>query len=132
MASLVATTVVTSSRSVVVEPRRRHARLVLLPNCVREWPLHYEDNGTERHALGSVAVGANAWWSAALTIPARDDPSDAAFIRFERHGERPASYLGDVVEEVSVPRSELDAIVLLLAGVVDQARRDGLLTSLRS
>lgn len=132
MPSLVATTVVTPFRPVVVGSRCRGARVDRSPGRVREWPLHYEDNGTERQALGSVAVGANGWWSVSLTVPARDDPSDAAFLRLERHGERPAGYLGGLVEEISVPRSELDAIVMLLGGVVDQARRDGLLTSLPS
>jgi hypothetical protein len=98
---------------------------------VREWPLRYEDEGSEGLSLGSVSVGAQAWWSVALSVPEGGGGSadDVLFVRFERHGAHPAGYRGSVEASLSLPRSEIDAIVMLLAGIVDQARRDGVLSA---
>jgi hypothetical protein len=74
-------------------------------------------------------VGTEAWWSVALSVPDSqgDSGDDALFVRFERHGAHPAGYRGSIEAQLSVPRSEIDAIVVLLAGIVDQARRNGAL-----
>jgi hypothetical protein len=98
---------------------------------VREQSLRYEEEGSERLSLGSVSVGTDAWWSVALSVPdsAADPNDDALFVRFERHGAQPTGYRGSIEAQLSVPRSEIDAIVMLLAGVVDQARRNGVLPS---
>jgi hypothetical protein len=74
-------------------------------------------------------VQADAWWSVALSVPHDETGTadDALFVRLERHGTRPAGYRGSVDTELTLPRSEIDAIVMLLAGVVEQARRDGVL-----
>jgi len=96
---------------------------------VREWPPRYEDEGSERIARGSVSVGAEAWWSVALSIPDGSGGSlaDTVFLRLQRHGAHPPDYRGDVVGELTLPRTEVDAIAALLAGVVEQARRNGVL-----
>lgn len=89
----------------------------------------YEDEGSERRSLGAVSVGANAWWSASLTVPAGESGADGdiVFLRFERHGAQPAGYRGGTQADLSVPRSEVDAFVTLLGGLVDQARHDAVL-----
>jgi hypothetical protein len=93
--------------------------------------LDYEDEGSERLSLGSVAVEDGSWWSAALTVPEGDAHSGRGrgtlFLRLARHGSPPSDYRGEVEMELSVPGAEADAVVALLAGVVDQARRDGVL-----
>lgn len=91
----------------------------------------YEDEGSERRSLGAVSVGAGAWWSASLTVPADEPSSDAeaVFLRVERRGAQPVRYRGGTQADFSVPRSEIDAFVRLLAGLVEQARRDGVLAS---
>jgi hypothetical protein len=91
--------------------------------------LRYEDEGSERCSLGAVAVDVGAWWSAALSVPAADARAEdgTLFLRLERHGPVPASYRGDVEAEVTLPAAEVDAVLALLSGVVDQARQDGVL-----
>jgi hypothetical protein len=112
---------------VAVRVSRRHWHIG--PLRVREWPLQYQDEGSERLSLGSVSVGAEAWWSVALSVPDGEGgaAADTIFVRFERHGSHPSGYRGSVEAELSLPRAEVDAIVTLLAGVVDQARRDSVL-----
>jgi hypothetical protein len=91
--------------------------------------LDYEDEGSERLSLGSVALDAESWWSAALSVPGSDMGSgdDALFVRLERHGSLPDGYRGSVEAELSLPGSEIDSVVTLLRGIVDQARQDGVL-----
>jgi hypothetical protein len=50
----------------------------------------------------------------------------------ERHGQMPAGQRGITDAELVLPASEVSAIVALLAGVVDQARRDGVLPAQRA
>ena len=86
---------------------------------VREWPLRYEDEGSERVSMGSVSVGTEAWWSVALSVPDGNGGSlaETVFLRFERHGAQPSDYRGGVVGELTLPRMEVDAIAVLLGGV---------------
>ena len=86
----------------------------------------YEPEGSERRALGSVSVAGGAWWSVTLTAPMSD--GDTVLLTVERHGAMPAGCRAESDDvEIFVPAGELDAIVALLAGVVAQARRDGVL-----
>ena len=89
----------------------------------------YEDEGSERRSRGAVSVGAAAWWSASLTLPASESgvDGDVVFLHFKRHGETPAGYHGSTEVDFSVPRSEVDAFVTLLSGLVEQARQDAVL-----
>lgn len=86
----------------------------------------YEDDGSERTANGSVTVAANVHWTATLTVPIAD-PS-VTFVQIERRGPLPDSHLGSgETADFSLPSREVDAVLSLLAGVVAQARRDGVL-----
>lgn len=107
----------------VFRASRRSGRAQL---CVRERIREYEDEGNVRLSQGSLSVDAGAWWSVALSAP--DDTGDETlFVQLDRHGAVPAGYRGDVQVHLSVPRSELDVVVRLLAGVVEQARDNGVI-----
>jgi hypothetical protein len=96
---------------------------------VREGGDGYEAEGSERRSVGSIATGPGAWWSATLSAPVAD--GGVVFVQLERHGPRPAGYRGsEEAADFSVPAGEVDALLALLAGVVAQARRDGVLDAL--
>jgi hypothetical protein len=96
---------------------------------VREDPASYGIYDVERSELcarGSVAVSKDARWMAMLTVPIPDN--SVVFVQLERQGPLPEGYRGS--EEaacLSVPLSELGALVTLLAGVMAHARHDGVL-----
>lgn len=96
---------------------------------MREGPYRYENEGSEHRALGSVAVSAGAWWSVMLSVPADEVEAreGTVVVRCQRHGEARAGYRGDGLVELVLPRSEIGAVVTLLSGAAEQARRDGLL-----
>ena len=86
----------------------------------------YEAEGSERRALGSVSVTGDSHWNATLTVPMT---GGAAFVHVERRGALPPGYRGG--EEsclLTLPVGELDALLVLLRGVVDQARSDGVVS----
>jgi hypothetical protein len=86
----------------------------------------YESEGSERRSLGSVNVAADARWLASLTVPIAT--GDVVFVHVERRGALPAGYRGGKeAVAFSLPISEADALVDLLAGIVAQARQDGVL-----
>jgi hypothetical protein len=89
-------------------------------------PSRYDDEGSERSAIGSASVSADSWWRATLTVPL--PAADAVFMRIERRGPLPEGYRG--AEEsagFSLPILELDAVMTALTGVIAQAKRDGVL-----
>lgn len=98
------------------------------PAVVREWAPAYEDEGSTTQSRGAVTVSRDGWWSIALTVPIalRSAAEQPVLIRLERHG-APTPAAGGTAHEVVVPATEVDAVVALLAGVVEQARRDGVL-----
>jgi hypothetical protein len=90
-------------------------------------PGRYDDEGSERTAIGSASVSLDCWWRATLTVPL--PAADAVFMRIERRGPLPDGYRG--AEEsggFSLPVGELDAVMAALTGVIAQARRDGVLS----
>lgn len=97
----------------------------------RSTPFDYEDGGSERRSLGSVSVDAEAWWSAELTVPDGDvgRQGGTLFVRLKRHGVGLDGYLGATEIDVSLPEAEVDQVIALLTGLVDQARRDGVVSS---
>ena len=93
--------------------------------------LEYEAGGNERCVLGSVTTDAGSWWSVVLAVPGDTPAGNTLFVRLARHGPTPADYRGAIEAELSLPASEVDSVVVLLTGVIDQARRDGVLPTLR-
>ena len=86
----------------------------------------YEDEGSERRALGSVSVAEDARWSGTLTVPT--PRRGVMFVHFEREGILPAGYRGGEERAFfSAPVDEADALLTLLSGLVAQARRDAVL-----
>lgn len=86
----------------------------------------YEPEGSERRALGSIAIGPDAHWLATLTVPIPD--STVAFVQLERSGPLPLDYRGSgEAAHFSIPVAEFDALVALLTGVASQARQEGVL-----
>jgi hypothetical protein len=89
-------------------------------------PRRYEDEGSERTSTGAIYLTADSAWKAALSVPLPD--ADAVFLRIERTGRLPEGYRGsDESVGLSVPVAELDSVMAVLAGVIAQARRDGVL-----
>ncbi|NUO96085.1 MAG: hypothetical protein HOQ14_16505 [Gemmatimonadaceae bacterium] len=91
------------------------------PYRVSRW---YEDEGSERTSTGAINLTPDAAWRATLSVPLPG--ADAVFLRIERTGPLPDGYVG--AEEsagLSVPVKELDTVMALLAGVIAQARRHG-------
>jgi hypothetical protein len=87
----------------------------------------YDDEGSEKTARGSAIVTVDCRWTATLTLPL--PAADAVFVRLERQGPFPQGYRGAEESAVfSAPVAELDAVMDALAGVIAQARRDGVLT----
>jgi hypothetical protein len=76
-----------------------------------------------------VSLALGRWWSGKLTVPVAG-AADLVFLRIERHGEPPTGYGGDASADVSVPVAEIDDVLVLLLGLVAQARCDGVLPSL--
>lgn len=87
----------------------------------------YEPESSERRALGSVSISADAHWTATLTVPMA---GGVAFVDLERRGALPRGYRGgEERAQLALPVGEVDALVALLSGVVAHARRDGVLPS---
>lgn len=97
--------------------------------CVRETTPRYEDEGSVRESRGAVSVQRGAWWSAALDVPINHHgpADDRVQLRLERHGAAMAGQASEARVDLVIRLSELDAVVALVAGVVQQARRDGVL-----
>ena len=89
-------------------------------------PRRYEDEGSERTSTGAIYLTSHAAWKATLSVPLPD--ADAVFLRVERTGPLPDQYRGAEESAVlSIPVDELEAVLGVLAGVIAQARRDGVL-----
>lgn len=86
----------------------------------------YDAEGSERKSSGSVAVGAEAWWFASLTVPMSEE-GGFALLHVERRGVLPGGYRGDDGAAFSVPEAEVGAVLTALYGLVEQARQDGVL-----
>lgn len=86
----------------------------------------YESEGAEHQVLGSIPVNPEARWLAVLTVPIPD--SGTVFLSVKRRGPVPNGYRGGTDEiDVSFPVGETDAVVTLVARVIADARRVGVL-----
>lgn len=89
-------------------------------------PRGYEDEGSGRTSTGAIYLTSDSAWRATLSVPLPD--ADAVFLHIERTGRLPAGYRGaEESATLSVPVAELDSVMTVLAGVIAQARRDGVL-----
>ncbi|MGH7510691.1 MAG: hypothetical protein ACREMZ_14630 [Gemmatimonadales bacterium] len=88
----------------------------------------YEPEVSDRRATGAVSMGANGWWSADLAVAIRRD--DEILLTIRRYG---APGMADCDEGVDLclRPGDLDALPVLLSGVIAQARRDGVITDNR-
>lgn len=88
-------------------------------------PVRYEPEHSERQVSGSVEVAPGARWMARLAVPMTGDQSLLVII--EREGPLPPG--APAVDEVAlvIPPGEADAVVALLRGTVEHAKRDGVL-----
>jgi hypothetical protein len=85
----------------------------------------YEPGHSERQVSGSVAVGAESRWSAALAVAMTGDQS--VLVTIERNGPAPAGSPAVPNVTLVIPPGEVDALLTLLRGIVAHARGDGVL-----
>jgi hypothetical protein len=83
----------------------------------------YESEGSERVSRGSVTVPSGGRWSASLEVRMRDD--QGALLTINRSGPGTGPAPSDA--SLMIPPGEADALLILLAGLVKQARADGVL-----
>jgi hypothetical protein len=88
-------------------------------------PAGYEPEHGERQVSGSVKVASDVRWFGTLAVPLTGDQS--LLVTIERDGPvapgAPAVHNLDLV----IPPGEAEAVVTLLQGLVEQAKRDGVL-----
>ena len=106
------------------------ARAVVTRSRVRERTPRYEDEGSVRESRGAVTVGDGAWWAASLTAPIMEQGAHAGatiHVHLGRHGAGRMESRHESGADLLVQADELATVVTLLAGIVSQARRDGVL-----
>jgi hypothetical protein len=81
----------------------------------------YESETNVRRATGNVSVTNDVWWRGEVVVPMA---GERALITIERDPEG----TGPSDATLAVPFDEIDAVLTLLTGLVDQARRAGVLT----
>lgn len=87
--------------------------------------LTYEQEVSDRRATGSVSIGAGVWWSAQLAVAIRDDQK--ILLTVQRHGPPEQTTGPNESVDLFLRPADLDALPVLLTGVIAQARRDGIL-----
>jgi len=111
------------------EARRRSVTTVLLhrvsEHAAAKGHGMYEPEGSERVTRGSVSLADGGWWGAELSVGADDRVALLRLVRTGAGSDQPAH---DTQAELLFPVAEADALVALVAGVVQHARRDGGLT----
>jgi hypothetical protein len=115
------------ARSCVVRADSRWLWLLREPSVMPDGaPGPYESEGNERVSKGSITLPSGDSWFAKLVVPMNGEES--ALLTVWRDAAGPSL----VPDEASlvVPRGEADALLLLLQGLFDQARRDGVLPPL--
>jgi hypothetical protein len=88
-------------------------------------PAGYEPEHGERQVSGSVKVASGARWFGTLAVPLTGDQT--LLVTVERDGPvapgAPEVHSLDLV----IPPGEAEAVITLLQGLVEQAKRDGVL-----
>ena len=83
----------------------------------------YENEGSELVSRGSVTLPSGGWWSATLEVRLRDH--QGALLTITRTG--PGADPPPSDASLMIPPGEADALLMLLTGLVEQARADGVL-----
>jgi hypothetical protein len=83
----------------------------------------YENEGSELVSRGSVTLLSGGRWSATLEVRMRDD--QGALLTMNRSGPGTGPVPSDA--SLTIPPGEIDALLTLLTGLVEQARADGVL-----
>jgi hypothetical protein len=89
--------------------------------------IQYEPEGSDCRATGSVSVRSGEWWSADLIVSIRRE--DEILLTLYRHG-APGQEDDGAGVDLRLGLADLEALPVLLNGVIAQARRDGVLTRL--
>lgn len=87
------------------------------------WRPVYQDELSERRARGAVPLDSGGWLTATLSVPV-EPGTPLAYVQMER---RVPGESGEESADFVIPAAEMDAALVLLEGVVAQARRDGVL-----
>ena len=85
----------------------------------------YEPEGSDRRATGTVSLGSAGWWSADLIVAIRREAE--ILLTLNRHG-APGQADDDESVDLCLRPADLEALPVLLNGVIAQARRDGVLS----
>jgi hypothetical protein len=83
----------------------------------------YENEGSERVSRGSVTLPSGGRWSASLEVRMGDD--QGALLTMNRAGAGAGPAPSDA--SLMIPPDEADVLLLLLKGLIEQARADGVL-----
>jgi hypothetical protein len=81
----------------------------------------YENEGSERVSRGSVTLPSGGRWNATLEVRMRHD--QGALLTLNRSGPGAGPAPSDA--SLMIPPGEAEALLTLLAGLVEQARADG-------
>jgi hypothetical protein len=87
--------------------------------------IQYEPEGSDRRATGSVSLRSGGWWSADLIVSIRREGE--ILLTIHRHG-APGQEDDGASVDLCLGHNDLEALPVLLSGVIAQARRDGVLT----
>jgi hypothetical protein len=90
-------------------------------------PPKYDEDATDRTARGSILVQ-EVRWSGRLDVPIQS--TQAALLTIERLGQGPAVEPSEAT--IVIPVDEAEAVLTLLEGLFDQARRAGMLPELEA
>lgn len=87
--------------------------------------IEYEPESSDRRAGGTVSLGSGGWWSAELIVATRR--REEILLTLQRRGTPGREDLDQSVDLCLRP-TDLEALPVLLSGVIAQARRDGVLS----
>jgi hypothetical protein len=87
--------------------------------------IQYEPEGSDRRATGSVSLRNGGWWSADLIVSIRRE--DQILLTIHRHS-APGQEDDGASVDLCLGPADLEALPVLLSGVIGQARKDGVLT----
>jgi len=86
--------------------------------------IQYEPGASDCRATGTVSLGSGGWWSADLIVATHRE--DEILLTLRRHGAQGRED-DDESTDLCLRPADLEALPVLLNGVIGQARRDGVL-----